>query len=151
MAEPVTFVEALFGRHILVPSKSVDFFAQSCPTPRLGPMPKASRTTKKFAREPTRADRYAIPALQKAMEILELLANTSGGLTLPLPDEKRRELRKRLLSFASTVDGVISGEVQEAAPQFMDYARNVERAASDLGARRARHETLGFEIQDIFK
>jgi Protein of unknown function DUF262. len=60
----------------------------------------------------------------------------------PLDKEARERLSNALRSFADTIDKVISGATNGVSAPYLEYARNVERAASDLGSRRARHAVL---------
>lgn len=63
---------------------------------------------------------------------------------LPLSKDQRAGVGVALLTFAATVDRVISEEIllDQADPNIQTYVRNVERAASDLGSRRAREAAL---------
>ena len=61
---------------------------------------------------------------------------------LPLDKDARERLSHALRSFAGNIDKVISGDTTGIAPPYLEYARNVERAASDLGSRRTRHNVL---------
>ncbi len=69
--------------------------------------------------------------------------------SLPLSEEKRRLLGERLQAFAFCVDQIIGGKTDDAPPHLLDYAKYVERAASDLGSRRARRDALEKELGGI--
>lgn len=75
------------------------------------------------------------------------LADHLGAL--PLSSEKRTQLGGLLLQFATTVDSIISGEA-DADEDFAQYVKNVERAASDLGSRKARHNVLSNHLKPVF-
>ncbi|MDA1054415.1 MAG: DUF262 domain-containing protein [Planctomycetota bacterium] len=77
------------------------------------------------------------------------LCLTDHATLLPLSSEKRAELGRLLQEFATTVDAIISGET---APNddFAAYVKHVERAASDLGSRKARHNALSKHLQPVF-
>ncbi|MEQ1769866.1 MAG: DUF262 domain-containing protein [Devosia sp.] len=68
---------------------------------------------------------------------------------LPLTAESREALGARVTRFASEVDEYLEG-VQKAFDQNVAvYARNVDRAASDLGSRRARASALNEALGEI--
>jgi hypothetical protein len=72
---------------------------------------------------------------------------------LPLSAEKREMAQVLLGDFAEDVDQVIKDCVPEGkkVPDvIMDYVKNVERAASDLGARTARDKVLGHFLKPVF-
>lgn len=64
----------------------------------------------------------------------------------PLGSEKRKGLGLNLFNFAKKVDLAISGEIEGLEDAIIDYARHVERAASDVGSRRARHDALAKDV-----
>ena len=71
---------------------------------------------------------------------------------LPLTAEARRQASDVLLEIASTVDAVIGETID---PNFVDqdiqtYVKNVERAASDLGSRKARERVLDNKLAAVF-
>lgn len=66
----------------------------------------------------------------------------------PLSSDKRSELTKILRDFASAVDLVIAGGESFDA-DIETYIKNVERAASDLGARRSRQEILSKKLATV--
>lgn len=70
---------------------------------------------------------------------------------LPMPSEARERLSAELISLASAVDSLISEAVASEAvsEDVRKYLRNVERAASDLGARKAREQVLDGVLQPI--
>lgn len=63
---------------------------------------------------------------------------------LPFSSDQRTAVSGALLTFAETVDKVVSEEapLDQADPIIQSYVRSVERAASDLGSRRARESAL---------
>jgi hypothetical protein len=63
---------------------------------------------------------------------------------IPFSSDQRERIGAALLSFSETVDKVISEEIphDKADDGVLSYVRNVERAASDLGSRRAREAAL---------
>ena len=71
---------------------------------------------------------------------------------LPLTAGARTYASSKLLEFASAVDRVVSEAVDSAATSkdIQTYAKNVERAASDLGSRKARELILDTELVKIF-
>ena len=72
--------------------------------------------------------------------------------TLPLAADARANLATILLTFASTVDSAVSEAVDLSTvdSHIQIYAKNVERAASDLGSRRAREAALDHKLGAIF-
>jgi hypothetical protein len=79
-----------------------------------------------------------------------LLAEQSTKL--PLNQEKRKLLQQRLVGFGAAIDRIIQGEGRDDADELLaKYVKNVERAASDLGSRKARHEVLGSIVADVFE
>ncbi|MBK6974314.1 MAG: DUF262 domain-containing protein [Sterolibacteriaceae bacterium] len=71
---------------------------------------------------------------------------------LPLAAEARKSTSEVLLEIASTVDAVISEEVDtsSADADIQAYVKNVERAASDLGSRKAREVALDNKLLSVF-
>jgi hypothetical protein len=71
---------------------------------------------------------------------------------LPLPSESRARAAAMLADIAERVDAATSGAVDVSTlnEQIRLYARNVERAASDLGSRRAREQALDNLLTDVF-
>lgn len=63
---------------------------------------------------------------------------------LPFSSDQRAAVGEALQTFAETVDKVITEDIpQDNVPtNIQTYVRNVERAASDLGSRRARETAL---------
>jgi hypothetical protein len=63
---------------------------------------------------------------------------------LPLAADKRDLARNKLDSFCSTVDAYLNNpaEFPEASEELKEYARGVERAASDFGSRDRRATSL---------
>lgn len=70
----------------------------------------------------------------------------------PLAAESRNTLSKLLLQFASEVDSVIGGTmpIETISPDVQTYVKNVERAASDLGSRKARENALANRLVQVF-
>jgi Protein of unknown function DUF262 len=72
---------------------------------------------------------------------------------LPLAAEKRKLADTLLTTFAHEVDEYITTEDTSLIPTgqgIKDYARNVERAASDLGSRKERARVLGELLEPVF-
>jgi uncharacterized protein with ParB-like and HNH nuclease domain len=71
---------------------------------------------------------------------------------LPLSAEARQNATNTLLEFASKVDAVIREEIERTAVNIdiQDYVKNVERAASDLGSRKARERALDNQLTSVF-
>ncbi len=71
---------------------------------------------------------------------------------LPLAADVRARLSNELAEFASTVDRVVSDAVDLAATDedVQAYVKGVERAASDLGSRRAREQVLDNKLAVVF-
>ena len=63
---------------------------------------------------------------------------------LPLSAEARTGVSDALVQFAEIVDGVVSEVIDPATTDedIQIYVKNVERAASDLGSRKARQQAL---------
>lgn len=61
---------------------------------------------------------------------------------MPFSEQQRIDLAGRLTAFALEVDEALRAGGDIADPIVRDYVRGVERAASDLGARKARHLAL---------
>jgi hypothetical protein len=71
---------------------------------------------------------------------------------LPFSAEVRTALNKALLEFANQVDQYLSqGATEGVSVRVFDYADNVERAASDLGSRRMRHQALAAVVADTLR
>lgn len=70
---------------------------------------------------------------------------------IPLSSDQRSKVSIALQGFGETVDKVISEEVplDQASTSIQAYVRNVERAASDLGSRRAREAALDQTIAPL--
>ena len=68
---------------------------------------------------------------------------------LPLASEKRDICSRRLVEFGSKVDAFLAQEGQ-ADENVREYARAVQRAASDLGNRRKRAAGLEQFLSDVF-
>jgi hypothetical protein len=70
---------------------------------------------------------------------------------LPLSAESRKAASAALLAIASTVDAVISEKIDAATTDadIQAYVKNVERAASDLGSRKAREQALDSKLAAI--
>jgi Protein of unknown function DUF262 len=71
---------------------------------------------------------------------------------LPLPAELRAAASAALTDFARTVDAVIVEEIgpNAVSEDVRNYVKYVERAASDLGSRRAREEALDERLAAVF-
>ncbi len=72
---------------------------------------------------------------------------------LPLSSERREVARATLIDLATSVDEVIRGDRSEGAAadqRIVDYVKNVERAASDLGSRRERERILKEVLSEVF-
>ncbi|TXN64069.1 DUF262 domain-containing protein [Methylobacterium sp. WL18] len=65
---------------------------------------------------------------------------------LPLSSERRERLYKFLQVFGEVVTLQLSRHITSTTDFVLDYAKNVDRAASDIGARRARHRALSFVV-----
>ena len=70
--------------------------------------------------------------------------------SLPLSSAKRKTLTTALVNFGSKIDVYIAKPGPGAAT-VRNYARAVERAASDLASRRARQEALATQLKLILK
>jgi hypothetical protein len=71
---------------------------------------------------------------------------------LPLAAEVRAKASADLVEFASAVDSVVSQTVDLSTTNedIQTYVKNVERAASDLGSRKAREQVLDNRLAAIF-
>lgn len=71
---------------------------------------------------------------------------------LPLTAETRAEATAALTQFATTIDAVVSEGVDPstADQDIQIYVKNVERAASDLGSRKAREVALDSKLAAVF-
>lgn len=79
------------------------------------------------------------------------LCFASNTERLPLSSEARELASKVLMDFATLVDSSVSNEGGPSGhPDIDSYARGVQRAASDLGSRRARQEALSKAIAPAF-
>jgi hypothetical protein len=56
------------------------------------------------------------------------------------------------MELANTVDSVIAERLEAAATDehIQTYVKNVERAASDLGSRKARETALDIKLAPVF-
>ncbi len=73
---------------------------------------------------------------------------------LPLTAEKRGLAQGLLTEFAHDVDEYISAEgaiFSPVRPEVVEYVRNVERAASDLGSRKERARVLSEVLGPVFR
>lgn len=70
---------------------------------------------------------------------------------LPLSAEVRSAVSAALLKFAADVNRYLSDSDSNFSPEVVQYAKNVERAASDLGSRRARHDALKKIIDEAMR
>lgn len=72
---------------------------------------------------------------------------------LPLTAEGRVALGDLLTSYAAAVDDVLAEKTPAAtvAENIQHYVRAVEKAASDLGSRRARDEALDSALSSVFQ
>jgi len=70
--------------------------------------------------------------------------------SLPLSSAKRKTLTTALVNFGSKIDAYIA-EAGPGVATVRNYARAVERAASDLTSRRARQEALATQLKSILK
>lgn len=70
---------------------------------------------------------------------------------LPMTGDAREKVASALNDFSSTVDALISEAVapENVPADVQKYLRNVERAASDLGSRKAREQVLDNLLQPI--
>ncbi len=69
---------------------------------------------------------------------------------LPLSDGARKEASKILLAFAASVDAATAGQALAGDPDVEKYLKAVERAASDLGSRKAREVALDNKLAQVF-
>lgn len=71
---------------------------------------------------------------------------------LPLAAEARVNVTAALTELAATVDSVVSEAVDRATTDqdTQSYVKNVERAASDLGSRKAREQALDNKLAAVF-
>jgi hypothetical protein len=69
---------------------------------------------------------------------------------LPLSAERRTEAETILAAFGTTVELHLDLGLVEPPQHIVDYARNVERAASDLGSRRERERVLDELLAPVF-
>jgi hypothetical protein len=67
----------------------------------------------------------------------------------PLSAERRAALGVRLTKFADDVERYLEGLPGAYDQNVSEYARNVERAASDLGSRRARARALAEALGEV--
>ncbi|ORC46107.1 hypothetical protein B2G74_27415 [Burkholderia sp. A27] len=67
---------------------------------------------------------------------------------IPFSSDQRIQLSEILLAFAESVDRAISEEAptDQIDAEIQTYVRNVERAASDLGSRKARENSLEHKL-----
>lgn len=72
--------------------------------------------------------------------------------SIPFSSDQRTQASQILLTFAHTVDQVISEQIptDQADAEIQSYVRNVERAASDLGSRKAREAALEQKLSAVF-
>jgi hypothetical protein len=73
--------------------------------------------------------------------------------SLPLPAEKRAETGRILVELAAQVDALLREELApdtELPDHVADYAKGVERAASDLATRMERDRVLELVLQPVF-
>jgi hypothetical protein len=72
--------------------------------------------------------------------------------TLPLSADNRAEVARILVEISNTVDAAIAERIEVASTDeyIQSYIRNVERAASDLGSRKAREISLDNKLASIF-
>jgi hypothetical protein len=71
----------------------------------------------------------------------------------PLAAERRDIANRALMDLGTTVDLVIREQLPEDArpdQRVLDYIKNVERAASDLGSRRERERVLKEVLTEAF-
>jgi hypothetical protein len=68
---------------------------------------------------------------------------------LPLAAERRTALGDRLRDFGENVDKHLYDDGEEVDANVAEYARYVERAASDLGSRRGRARALAGALRDV--
>lgn len=70
---------------------------------------------------------------------------------LPLSSDARELASKTLLEFAASIDEAVSDETKMLiSKEVTMYTRGVQRAASDLGSRRARQEALSSVMAPVF-
>jgi len=69
---------------------------------------------------------------------------------LPLASNKRTALASALRTFGSKVDTYIS-QPGPGAATVRNYARAVEKAASDLANRKARHDALATQLKPVLR
>lgn len=88
---------------------------------------------------------------RKKSDFYTLFLTLAGrAAALPLSANDRDLATKVLASFAEDVDAALSGNVPTDA-DVRDYAKYVERAASDLGSRRARQGALHNKLATVLK
>jgi Protein of unknown function DUF262 len=70
---------------------------------------------------------------------------------LPLSADVRAKAAAVLLDFAADVDAQIGDRLPQERrdADILEYVKNVERAASDLGSRQARERTLGNKLASV--
>jgi uncharacterized protein YdiU (UPF0061 family) len=61
---------------------------------------------------------------------------------LPFSEDVRSKAAEELVKFSSDVDRYLTSAADAFSEQVKEYAKNVERAASDLASRRQRHLAL---------
>ena len=71
-------------------------------------------------------------------------------LSICVPAEARNTAAAVLNTLAATVDQFIREGGEPNDPNIRDYLRNVERAASDVGARRERERVLDGLLSSLF-
>jgi hypothetical protein len=71
--------------------------------------------------------------------------------SLPLSADKRTKAAAMLLEFGADVDAQIGDELPQSKQDhdILEYVKNVERAASDLGSRQSRDHALGNKLTGI--
>ncbi|MET7242477.1 DUF262 domain-containing protein [Methylobacterium sp. EM32] len=67
----------------------------------------------------------------------------------PLTEERRKSLGDTLREFGDNVDKYLNNNEAISDDNVAEYARYVERAASDLGSRRARARALGDVLKNV--
>lgn len=81
------------------------------------------------------------------------LCFAENSSNLPLSAEKRKEADTLLTAFANQVDVATRTEQEKGSilpDNVINYARNVERSASDFGTREERHKILCELLKPVF-
>ena len=68
--------------------------------------------------------------------------------SLPFSEDARKRVAEELVNFGANVDRYLTFTLENFSEEVKEYAKNVERAASDLASRRQRHLALAKVVAD---